>query len=143
MEKLKKKIKEIVEGLGYYLYDVEYVKESEGYVLRVMFENETYIDIDDCVKVSRAISEYLDLDDPFDDPYNLEVTSPGAERELKTAEQIKRAVSKYVCVETYEQKFFGDLTSYKNGVITLKLKNTKTVNIDEVEVSMIRLAIKF
>eukprot|EP01156_Anaeramoeba_ignava_P017948 Anaeramoba_ignava/a9041_5.p1 GENE.a9041_5~~a9041_5.p1 ORF type:complete len:144 (-),score=30.33 a9041_5:232-663(-) len=143
MEKLREKIKEITEELNYYLYDVEYVKESEGYVLRIMIENDTYIDIDDCVKVSRRVSEYLDIDDPFTEPYNLEVTSPGAERELKTQDQIKRAVSKYVYIETMEQKHYGHLKSYKDGVLTLKLKNSKTLKIDEIDASLIRLAIEF
>jgi ribosome maturation factor RimP len=143
MEKLIIKIQEIVESLNYYLYEVEYVEERGAYVLRVMIENDGYIDIDDCIKVSRALSEYLDQDDPFAEPYNLEVTSPGAERELKTTEQIERAVSKYVYIETMEQKQYGELLSYKNGILTLKLKNTKTLKIDDIEVSLIRLAIKF
>ena len=143
MEKLIIKIQEIVESLSYYLYEVEYVEEHGAYVLRVMIENDDHIDIDDCIKVSRALSEYLDQDDPFTEPYNLEVTSSGAERELKTKEQILRAVSQYVFIETMEQKQYGELVSYKNGVFTLKLKNTKTLKIDDIEVSLIRLAIKF
>jgi ribosome maturation factor RimP len=71
------------------------------------------------------------------------VTSPGAERELKTQDQIKRAVSKYVYIETMEQKQYGHLKSYKDGVLTLKLKNSKTLKIDEVDASLIRLAIEF
>lgn len=143
MEKLIMKIQEIVESLHYYLYEVEYVEEHGAYVLRVMIENNDYIDIDDCIKVSKALSEYLDQDDPFAEPYGLEVTSPGAERELKNKEQVLRAVSKYVLIETMEQKQLGELVSYKNGVYTLKLKNTKLLKIDDIEVSLIRLAIKF
>ncbi len=143
MEKLKIKIQEIVESLGYYLYDVEYVLENDDYVLRVEIENDRYIDIDDCVKVSKTLSAYLDENDPFTDPYNLEVTSPGAERELRTTEQINRAVSKYVYVETMEQKQYGELIAYRDNVLTLKLKNAKLLKIDDIEVSFIRLAIKF
>ena len=143
MDKLKKDIEGIVSELGYYLYDVEYVVEFNNNVLRVMIENDTYIDIDDCIKVSKTVSEFLDHSDPFTDPYNLEVTSPGAERELITNAQIERAVGKYVIIETMEQKHSGDLLSYKNGQLELKLKNKKTLKIEEFDVTLIKLAIKF
>jgi len=143
MEKLVKKIKEIVTELNYYLYDVEYVKESDSYVLRIMIENDSFIDIDDCVKVSKAVSEFLDIDDPFTEAYNLEVTSPGAERELKTSEHIKRAIGKHIYVETMEQKLTGELLSYRDGFLEIKQKNKRTTKINEIDVNLVRLAIVF
>ncbi len=142
MEKLKQDIETIVVDLGYYLYDVEYVEEFGSYVLRVMIENDSIIDIDDCVKASRAIGEFLDQDDPFTEPYNLEVCSPGAERVLHTKEQIARAVGKYIYLETYEQKMTGEFLSYKDGLIELKYKNKKTTKVNEMDVNLIRLAIQ-
>lgn len=143
MEKLKKEIISLVEKLGYYVYDIEYVQENGDYILRIMIENDSVIDIDDCVKVSRSISEYLDQDDPFTDPYNLEVTSPGAERELRTEAEIKRAVGKFVYVETMEQKLQGDLVKYRDGFLEIKHTNKKTSKINEIDCNLIRLAIKF
>ncbi len=143
MKELAKKIEEIVTSLDYYLYDVEYVEEGGESVLRIMIENDTFIDIDDCVKVSRNVSEFLDINDPFTEPYNLEVTSAGAERELKTAAQIKRAVGNIVYVETVEQKMTGELLSYKDGFVELKHKNNRKSKINEIDVNLIRLAIKF
>jgi ribosome maturation factor RimP len=143
MEKLKNRIEQLVTDLGYYLYEIEYIKEHGDFVLRVMIENEKHIEIDDCIKVSKALGEMLDKDDPFKDPYNLEVTSPGAERELRTADQIKRAVGKNVYVETMEQKMKGELISYKDGFIELKMKNKRVSKINEIDVNLIRLAIVF
>ena len=62
MEKLKNSLKELIEEKGYYLYDVTYEKEGNDYVLRVMIENDTSINIDDCVSVSKLVSEKLDRD---------------------------------------------------------------------------------
>ena len=104
MEKLKKDIENMVIELGYYIYDIEYVKEKNDFVLRIMIENDDVITIDDCIKTSKKVEEFLDINDPIVEPYNLEVTSPGAERELKTDEQIKRAVGKYIHIETFDQK---------------------------------------
>jgi ribosome maturation factor RimP len=141
MEKLISKIKEIVTDLGYYLYDVEYVTENNEKILRVMIENDTVIDIDDCVKVSHKISEYLDIDDPFTDPYNLEVTSAGAERELRTSDEIKRAVGQHVMIQTVEQKMDGLLVSYKNGFLEIKHNNKRTSTVNEIDITFIRMAV--
>ena len=141
MEKLASKLREIVTGLGYYLYDVEYVTENNEKVLRVMIENDTVIDIDDCVKVSHKIGEYLDQDDPFTEPYNLEVTSAGAEHELRNSEEIKRAVGKQVVVETVEQKLTGELLSYKDGFLEIKHKNKRTSTVNEIDITFIRTAV--
>ena len=143
MEKLKKELTDLVNEMNYEVYDIEYVQEHKEYILRVMIENDAGIDIDDCIKVSKAISERLDQDDPFTEPYNLEVTSPGAERELKTEQQIKRAVGKYVYIETMEQKIKGDLLSYKDGFLEVKHSNKRTSKINEIDCNLIRLAIKF
>jgi len=141
MEKLVEKIEQIVTGLGYYLYEVTYTKEHKENILRVMIENDTEIDIDDCVKVSHAITELLDQDDPFSEPYNLEVTSSGAERILHTKEQVLRAVGKMVFIETFEQQVIGHFISYNDGILEIKMKNKKTTKIDEMDMNLIRLTI--
>ncbi len=142
MEALKKKFSKIVNELGYYLYDVIYEKENGGYVLKVLIENDTFIDIDDCVKVSRVLSEELDVIDPFKEAYNLEVSSSGAERELRDSEEIKRAVGKNIHLKTIEQTLEGKLLSFNGDVLEIKYKN-KTTKVDYIDVSYIRLAIIF
>jgi|LGOV01.1.fsa_nt_gb ribosome maturation factor RimP len=143
MEKLKKNFKKIVEELGYYLYDVIYEKKGNDYVLEVLIENDTFIDIDDCVKVSKVLSEELDITDPFNEAYNLEVSSSGAERELRNSEEILRAVGKNVMVQTLEQKFEGKLKSYEDGFLEILQKNKRTTKVNYIDVSYVRLAIIF
>jgi len=143
MEKLKSRLKEIVEALNYYLYDVTYEKEGNDFVLRVMIENDTYIDIDDCIKVSKVVSDELDVLDPFKDPYNLEVTSAGAEHELRNSDEIKRAVGLNVYLETPEQKMDGKLEKFKDGILTIKHKNKRISEVNYIDVSYIRTAIVF
>jgi len=143
MEKLKKRFKEIVEDLGYYLYDVIYEKENNDYILKVLIENDTFIDVDDCVKVSSILSEELDKIDPFENPYNLEVSSSGAERELRDSVEIKRALSKSVHVKTVEQTIEGTLVSFEDNILEILQKNKNTVKINYIDVSFIRLTIIF
>ncbi len=75
-------IQPTADELGYYLWDVEYVKEGADHILRVTIDNDEGITIDDCERMTRAIDPVLDEYDPIEDSYLLEVSSPGIEREL-------------------------------------------------------------
>lgn len=141
MNKVNDRIKHEVESLGYYLYGIETEKQGKDDILRILIENDTYINIDDCVAVSQHLSPILDDLNPYENPYMLEVTSAGAERELRNDEEIKRAVNKFVHVKTIEQTFEGTLVKVNEGFITLKQKNNKTVEVNLIDVSIIRLAI--
>ena len=72
-----------IEGLGYVLWDVEYVKEGAEWFLRITLDNEEGININDCERVHMEISPMLDDADPIEGSYRLEVSSPGIERDLK------------------------------------------------------------
>lgn len=123
----KSKIKQTVEQLlgsylednGFELVDVEYVKEGSNWFLRVFVDKEGGIDIDDCGTISEYISQKLDENDPFPEAYFLEVSSPGAERPLKKAADVAKAVGKDVYVTVYEpiqglKEFEGRLLSFEN-----------------------------
>ena len=85
-DRVREIIQPTADELGYYLWDVEYVKEGADFILRVTIDrfDETGegITIDDCETMSRAIDPVLDEHDPIPDQYLLEVSSPGIEREL-------------------------------------------------------------
>ena len=74
----------LAEELGYFLWDVEYVKEGADMYLRITIDSEEGINIEDCEKMHRAIDPLLDEADPIEDAYHLEISSPGIERELKS-----------------------------------------------------------
>ena len=66
--------------LGLKLWDVEYVKEGADYVLRITIDSDEGITIDDCERFHRAIDPVIDEDDPIENSYKLEVSSPGVAR---------------------------------------------------------------
>ena len=74
----------LAEEFGYFLWDVEYVKEGGRKILRITIDSEEGITIEDCEKMHRAIDPVLDEADPIEEAYYLEVSSPGVERELRT-----------------------------------------------------------
>ena len=85
---VKKIAEPLAEELGYFLWDVEYVKEGAEMYLRITIDSEDGITIEDCEKMHRAIDPLLDEADPIEDAYHLEVSSPGIERDLRTDMQI-------------------------------------------------------
>ena len=80
--KVEELVLPIVEANNFELVDVEYVKEAGTWYLRVYIDKEGGIFINDCELVSRALSEILDKDDPIEDAYILEVSSPGLGRPI-------------------------------------------------------------
>ena len=106
----------LVEGLGYELWELEYSPGRGNGFLRLYIDAEAGIAIDDCERVSRAVSELLDAEDPIPGQYTLEVSSPGLERPLRTAGQFGRFVGETVFVETMQavegrRRFKGALTA--------------------------------
>ena len=91
----------LVTSLGYFLWDVEYVKEGADMYLRITIDSEEGINIEDCEKVHRAIDPLLDEADPIDEMYHLEISSPGIERELKNDMHINACVEWDVEVRLY------------------------------------------
>lgn len=96
------------DALGYTLWDVEYLKEGARRILRVTIDNEAGITIDDCEKMHRAIDPILDEIDPIEDAYDLEVSSPGIERDLRTSAHIDACVG-----ERVEVRFFAPFEGIK------------------------------
>ena len=61
----------LAEEFGYFLWDVEYVKEGGRKILRITIDSEEGINIDDCEKMHRALDPVLDEADPIEEAYYL------------------------------------------------------------------------
>ena len=91
----------IAESLDCWVWDVEFVKEGTRKILRITIDSEEGIDINVCEKMHRAIDVVLDEVDPISEPYYLEISSPGIERELKTPMHIEACEGWDVEVKLY------------------------------------------
>lgn len=89
----------LVEGLGYELWELEYAPARGNGCLRLYIDAAAGITLEDCERVSRAVSDLLDAEDPIPGQYTLEVSSPGLERPLRSAAQFARFVGETVFVE--------------------------------------------
>ena len=84
----------VLEELGLGLVEVQYRREQNGWILRLIIDKQEGVTLDDCASVSREISQLLDIEDFIDQAYNLEVTSPGLDRPLKSLAEFGRFVGK-------------------------------------------------
>ena len=119
----------IVEGLGFELVDVEYVKEGGSWYLRAYIDKEGGITINDCEVISRELSDLLDREDFIPDAYILEVSSPGLGRQLRKEKDFERNLGKevevklYKSIELYDEK--GKIVKEKELFCFLKGYDTE------------------
>ena len=85
--------------LGYELSDLELRLSGGSGVVRVFIDHPDGIGLDDCEKVSLAVSALLDVEDPVPGNYDLEVSSPGLDRKLTKPEHFQRFAGETVKVE--------------------------------------------
>jgi ribosome maturation factor RimP len=88
----------VVNEVGFELWELEYTGAGGG-LLRLYIDSAEGIAVEDCAKVSRAVSELLDSVDPIQGNYTLEVSSPGTDRVLRTYEHFARFPGEQVAVE--------------------------------------------
>ena len=91
----------IAESLGCWVWDVEFVKEGTRKILRITIDSEEGIDINICEQMHRTIDPVLDEADPISEPYYLEISSPGIERDLKTPMHVEACEGWDVEVKLY------------------------------------------
>ena len=89
-DELKKLLEPTIERQGFELSDLEANLGGKGGVIRIFIDHPDGIDLEDCEKVSLAVSALLDVEDPLPGQYNLEVSSPGLDRKLTKVEHFQR-----------------------------------------------------
>jgi ribosome maturation factor RimP len=142
-------VRPILEDKNLELVDIEYVKEGKNWFLRVFIDKEGGVDISECGEVSEQLSEKLDEVDPITEAYFLEVSSPGVERPIKTAEDFAKNVNKNVYVKLFEpingeKAYEGILKSFSDGVATIEYKvktRKQQVEIPFEKIAKARLAV--
>lgn len=144
-EEVRDFITPIVEKLGYEVVDVEFAKKYNGDNLTVFIDKDGGIDIDDCETVHNAINEPLDeLNPTNDNPYILNVSSPGIDRPIVTDKDYNRNLNEIIEVKLYQavnrkKNYVGELISFDENKITLNIDGTDI----ELERKMISKATKY
>jgi ribosome maturation factor RimP len=130
VERVKSRIKLTIESMGYDIIRVK-VAGNEVLVLQIMVErqDEKQLDVEDCASVSRAISALMDVDDPIDDAYTLEVSSPGLDRPLVRPKDFDRFAGYEARVEAErlingQKIFIGRLIGLEENMVKISVDDT-------------------
>ena len=133
--------------MGFELVEVQYRREQNGLVLRLTIDKQDGINLDDCAAVSREISQLLDIEDIVDQAYNLEVSSPGLNRPLKSMGEYERFVGRLAKIKTIEpidgeRVFVGKISKTEGESIVLEVGG-KEMTILLSQVAKARLEVEF
>lgn len=97
-EQLHALIAPVAASLGCELWGLEYLTQGRYTTVRIYIDREEGVSLEDCEKVSRQVSSVMDVEDPIDSEYTLEVSSPGMDRPLYTLEQYARYIGEQINV---------------------------------------------
>ena len=81
-DQLSELIQPVVEAMGCELWGIEQLSMGRYSTVKIYIDSKKGVDIEDCAKVSRQVSSLLDVEDPVNGEYTLEVSSPGLNRRL-------------------------------------------------------------
>ncbi|WP_233712992.1 ribosome maturation factor RimP [Amaricoccus solimangrovi] len=115
-----------IEGLGFELVRIRLMSGKRA-ILQIMAERpEGWIEVDDCARISRAVSAVLDVEDPISGEYTLEVSSPGIDRPLTRLKDFERYADYEVKLETSElidgrRRFKGVLRGVEDHEVLIEI----------------------
>lgn len=151
LDKIREMLDPILKENDIVLYNLKWTMERKDRVLQVtIMKKDGTMDLDTCELVSRGLSDALDAADLIADNYNLEVCSPGAEREILSLEELKSAVGKHVFIRLKHSiksmiEFTGDVVAYEGQEVTLSYRDkaaTRKVSFVEDEIEFMRYAVR-
>jgi ribosome maturation factor RimP len=151
----------VARSRGLEIFDVQFRRESIGWVLRVVIDRlasedarhvagapEEAVSVADCQHVSNDISAILDVEETIDRAYTLEVSSPGLDRPLRHIGDYRRfagSLAKVVVAEPLDGQthFEGRLDGVDGEVVLMRTGKTKVVRIPASVITRARLEVEF
>ncbi len=127
LNKIEKCVSPILSSLGYTLIDKEFTVEYGQLILRLYIDKpQGGITVNDCERASRAIEDLLDAENFIEGSYNLEVSSPGLDRPLKSSADFENQCGKIVRIKTTEpidgrSNYKGKLEAVRDGFIFVQI----------------------
>jgi ribosome maturation factor RimP len=129
---------------GVDLVDLEYGSERGGPVLRLYIDRDGGVTIDDCARVSRAMGDAMDTEDPLPFSYRLEVSSPGVDKALKGERDFRRySGSRALFVlrgaRDGRATIGGVIVGCEEGAVLVRSKSGEEIRIEFDEIARARL----
>ena len=119
-----------VAAMGLGIWGIEYLGQGKRSVLRLYIDRDEGITIEDCERVSKQVSELLDVDGVLTSSYTLEVSSPGMDRLLFKPEQYAESIGETIDVRLNypfegRRRVVGTLTSLTNDEVVVQMEEVE------------------
>ncbi|WP_333828878.1 ribosome maturation factor RimP [Pararhodobacter sp.] len=120
-------VQPVIEGLGFELVRLR-LMSGKTRILQIMADRpEGGIEVDDCAEISTVVSAALDVEDPLEDPYLLEVSSPGIDRPLTRLKDFEVWAGYEAKLETSElidgrRRFKGVLAGVEGNEVLIEIE---------------------
>ena len=128
IEKVQAFAETLLPSMELELVEVQFRLEGHGWVLRLFIDGKDGVTLDHCSRVSREVSDFLEVEDLIVHAYHLEVSSPGLERALHSMKDFQRYVGKKAKLKLREdvegQKILiGDIVRAEDETVELVLED--------------------
>lgn len=135
----------ILDENGLEFVDCEFVKEGPQWYLRVYIDKEGGVGIDDCELVSRALDAKLG-DDLTEQPYIMEVSSPGLDRVLKRDAEYTKYKGRLVDVKLFKaldgiKEYSGSLIGLEGDNVAIENEAGEKLEFERKNVASVRLTV--
>jgi ribosome maturation factor RimP len=120
-------VQPVIEDLGFELVRVRLMTGRDASLQIMAQKPDGTIEVDDCARISTAISAVLDVEDPIAEPYALEVSSPGIDRPLTRLKDFDQWQGQVARIETTElidgrRRFKGELAGIEGDEVLIEIE---------------------
>ena len=127
IERVEGFIAPLLADMGIELVEIQFRREGHGWVLRLFIDQQGGVTLENCTAVSREVSRYLEVEDPIEQAYHLEVSSPGLERPLKKKDDFIRFSGRRTRIKMQEKiddqrVFIGTLKGVEEDNVVLSIE---------------------
>ena len=155
VERVRELATRVAAAYGLDIFDVELKREGGQQVLRVIVDRpgpaakpEESVSIDDCARVAEELGTLLDVEDVMPGEYTFEVSSPGLDRPLRTAEDYPRFAGRWAKIVTSEPvqrqtAFAGRVKGIEGDDVLFESEGKKLMKLPLRLISRARLEVEF
>jgi ribosome maturation factor RimP len=128
-EKITALLSPVISEANYELVELQLVPRKSSSLLRVLVDRVGGITLDECAELSHRISYVLEVEDPIENRYTLEVSSPGLDRPLTTVADFRRKAGELILLSLRE----GDRVNQVEGKIVKVEGDQVVLSVDDSE----------
>jgi ribosome maturation factor RimP len=158
LQRIREVAERVARGYELEIFDVQLRRESIGWVLRIFIDRPGSeapgagsgdgVSIQDCERVSQDVSAILDVEDPLEHPYTLEVSSPGLDRPLRHAGDYRRFAGRLATIVASapvdgRTLFRGRLRGVEQDAVMIEVRDGRTERIPLSSIARAHLEVEF